>query len=352
MAAPVPAELSELTASWVTAALAEGDRLPFAPEVATVRLERVGQSTGFLGQLARLHLDYRRGEGPSTVIAKLPTLDPGGRSVGRMLDVWTRESRFFAEVAPHCRAKVPDCLYNGAEPEAGRWTLLLEDCGPGQEADQLVGATDAQAAEAVAALARLQAPFWGEPLPFRWMPGFHRPGFEMLQAAMQSALPRFISAYGDRVTPRTLAWLTTFVDQLPRWAAEHEDGPLTLVHADYRLDNLLYGADGTVTIIDWQTALWGPGPMDLASFLATSLTVDRRRHLESALLSEYAVAVGAAAAHVEQVYRSCLLWWMAIFANNLSRLDPSDERSAALFDRMITGTFGAADDWDAGDLLI
>jgi thiamine kinase-like enzyme len=142
-----------------------------------------------------------------------------------------------------------------------------------------------------------------------------------------------------------------FVDQLPGWATAQGRGPLTLVHADYRLDNLLYGADGTVTIIDWQTALWGPGPMDLASFLATSLTMEKRRHLEGALLSEYAVAVGASEHQVETIYRSCLLWWMAIFANNLSRLDPADERAASLFDHMITGTFGAADDWDAGDLL-
>jgi hypothetical protein len=42
---------------------------------------------------------------------------------------------------------------------------------------------------------------------------------------------------------------------------------------------------------------------------------------------------------------------MAIFANNLSRLDPTDPRSVELFDQMITRTFTAADDWDAGDTL-
>ena len=42
---------------------------------------------------------------------------------------------------------------------------------------------------------------------------------------------------------------------------------------------------------------------------------------------------------------------MAIFANNLSRIDPADERGRALFGHMIDRTFRAADDWDAGDLL-
>jgi hypothetical protein len=359
---PVPEILDDLTPAWATAALTEGGRLSTgsAPVVGELRWERIGERTGFLGHLARLHLTYRAGPAvdhdsggpgdhrPVTVVAKLPTTDPGGRVIGRMLDVWARESRFFAEVAGHCRARVPGCWYNGADPERGRWALLLEDCGPGRPADQVDGATEAQAAEAVAALARLQAPFWGRPLPFPWMPSFSRPGFGALQAAIGAALPGFLERYGDRVPPRTLGWLAAFVERLPGWADSIGRQPLTLVHADYRLDNLLYAADGTVTIIDWQTALWGPGAMDVASFLATSVTVDRRRQLEGALLDEYAAGVGVPQVDVIAGYRSCLLWWMAIFANNLSRLDPADIRSAELFDQMIVRTFTAADDWDAG----
>ena len=110
---------------------------------------------------------------------------------------------------------------------------------------------------------------------------------------------------------------------------------------------------GGVTIVDWQTALWGPGPMDLASFLATSLTVEDRRRDEGDLLDHYTAALGGRATRdeVESQYRSCLLWWMAIFANNLSRIDPADERGRALFGHMIDRTYRAADDWDAGQLL-
>ena len=363
MSLPVPSGLADLTVDWVQAALAEGGRLSRPAVLSAVEVTRIGQDTGFLGQLARLSLDYTDdGIGaattapepsPCTLVAKLPTTDPGGRAVGGMLNVWQRESRFFAELAPRCGSVVPGCWYNGADPAADRWALLLEDRGGGPAADQVRGAGAAEAEAAVGALARLQAGFWGEQPPAPWMPSFGRAGFAPLQAAMTGALPIFVERHGHLVPPRTLGWLHTFVERLPTWAAEQGSGPLTLVHADYRLDNLLFATDGRVTIVDWQTALWGPGPMDLASFLATSLTVaDRRRH-EGGLLDHYTAALDGRATReeVEVRYRSCLLWWMAIFANNLSRIDPADERGRALFEHMIDRTYRAADDWDAGQLL-
>jgi aminoglycoside phosphotransferase (APT) family kinase protein len=371
----VPAGLEDLTAGWVEVALTEGGQLDGPVKLRDVERHRIGQATGFLGHLARLTLDYAEPPGrpaaagaaddrPRTVVAKLPTTDPGGRVVGGMLNVWQRESRFFVDLAPRCGPTVPRCWYNGADPAADRWALLLEDRGGGPAADQVRGANDDQATAAVETLARLQAPFWGRPPPVDWLPSFARPGFNPLQAAMASAIPVFTERHGDRVPPRTLEWLRTFVDALPAWAAQQGSGPLTLVHADYRLDNLLFAADGAVTVIDWQTTLFGPGPMDLASFLATSLAVPDRRRLEADLLDTYTATLqvgggriaGAAddamtRAEVERRYRSCLLWWMAIFANNLSRIDPADERGRALFEHMIDRTFRAADDWDAGELL-
>jgi Phosphotransferase enzyme family len=370
---PVPAGLDELTVDWVRGALVEGGRLSGPAALRGVHVTRIGQATGFLGHLARLTLDYgddhpggavpagapgggalpAGAPGPRTLVAKLPTDDPGGRAVGGMLNVWQRESRFFAELAPRCGPLVPGCWYNGADPAADRWALLLEDRGGGPPADQVRGADGSQAEAAVRALARLQADFWGQQPAAAWMPSFGRAGFAPLQAAMSAALPTFVERHGHLVPARTLGWLAAFVDGLPAWAAEQGSGPLTLVHADYRLDNLLFAADGAVTIVDWQTALWGPGPMDLASFLATSLTVEDRRRDEARLLDHYTAALEghATRADVEAGYRTCLLWWMAIFANNLSRIDPADERGRALFEHMIDRTYRAADDWDAGDLL-
>ena len=58
--------------------------------------------------------------------------------------------------------------------------------------------------------------------------------------------------------------------------------PWTLVHADHRVDKLLFGdpANDEVVVLDWQTVAGGPGGYDLAYLLGGSL-VSRammRRH--------------------------------------------------------------------------
>jgi aminoglycoside phosphotransferase (APT) family kinase protein len=58
--------------------------------------------------------------------------------------------------------------------------------------------------------------------------------------------------------------------------------PRTIVHRDFRVDNLLFGDGVTappVTVVDWQTVGRGPAASDVAYFLGASLrTADRRAH--------------------------------------------------------------------------
>jgi hypothetical protein len=91
--------------------------------------------------------------------------------------------------------------------------------------------------------------------------------------------------------------------------------------------------------------------MDLTSFLATSLTVEHRRAWEDELIGRYAAEVGAAADDVRERVRSHLLWWMALYANNLSQIEPGDERGRSLFEQMVVGTYTAAVDHRVGELL-
>jgi hypothetical protein len=336
MTSDVPAGPDELTAAWLSEALGR--------PVAIAGVERIGEETGFLGVVARVDLD----DG-TALVAKFPTPDAAGRAVGRMLNVWAREAAFYADLAPSLGDTVPRCLHSAADTAADRWCLLLEDLG-GSEADQVTGATPDQARRAVETLAAVHRRFGAGARPAPWLPGFDRPGFGALQDAMREAVPGFVAAYRGRVPAETLGWLTRFVEHLPEWAETQGGGPLTLVHADFRLDNLIVTAD-RVRVVDWQTALWGPGPMDLASFLATSVTIEARRAVEAELLAAYAAGTGTQVGDVDRSYRSSLCWWMAIFANNLSRIDPGAGRATALFDQTILRTFTAAADRDAGALL-
>ncbi len=69
-----------------------------------------------------------------------------------------------------------------------------------------------------------------------------------------------------------------------------------LVHGDYRLDNMLFGAQDAprrFVAVDWQTVGWGPVMTDASYFLGSSLTVEDRRANEEALVREYYDALHA-----------------------------------------------------------
>lgn len=365
----VPGSFADLTADWIAAALRHGPG-PAAGNagggldvaVVDVTVEPFGASVGLLGDLARVHIDVREpNSGPSSVIVKLPASDPGGRQVGSMLRAWAREVAFYQELAPASPgARVPRCYYAGADPAAERWVVVLEDC-PAVAVDPAVGATEAQATAAVDALAQFHRTWWERGRDFEWMPGFDTTGVGGLQAAWLDALPEFRRRYGHVTPGPTAEWVERFATILPDWSDRTARAPLTVVHADYRLDNLLFapgsGAETVVvTMIDWQTALRGPGAMDLTSFCATSLTIGDRRAAEADLIARYlsGLAIGGVEVDPERFaisYDENLLWWMGQFANNLARLEPDDADTQGALDTMIERTYTAALDRNVGRLL-
>jgi aminoglycoside phosphotransferase (APT) family kinase protein len=65
---------------------------------------------------------------------------------------------------------------------------------------------------------------------------------------------------------------------------------LTIVHGDYRLDNLLFGGrDGAVpvAVVDWQTVATGPAMSDVAYFIGAGLLPGDRRAHEEALVRDH-----------------------------------------------------------------
>jgi hypothetical protein len=176
--------------------------------------------------------------------------------------------------------------------------VLLGDANPAVVGDEIRGATAAQARLAVTELARLQGPLFSDP-KLGDAPWLHRdaPINQPLITALYAA---FVDRYGDQIAPRHRAVCERLVDgfdaYLAEEAADNRNGNFHgLVHGDYRLDNMLFGAAGAdrpLTVVDWQTVTWGPAMTDLAYFLGCALpVVDRRAHYD-ALLQAYHAALG------------------------------------------------------------
>ena len=361
----LPATVDEISSEWLGAALADGGLNAGLGEVdvTSVDIEPFGAGTAFLGSLARLTITYgdTGQDTPRTLIAKLPTTDPGAHAVGSFLGVWFREAMFYSRLAEHLpeTVSVPKCFFNAFDDTTGHTVLLLSDAAPALLADQVHGATAEQVTAAVDALAAFQSTWWGVPRSpiVDWMPGIDAPAMPGgLQATVTSTLDAFEAKFGDVLPTESVRINRQFAHRLSEWLAHIGSHPLTIAHADYRLENMLFHQDGVVTIIDWQTAMYTGGVTDLAFLLGSSLDVELRRSTENDLLARYKDKLAehgvdrSLLLHVEADYRTSMLWWMAMVGNNLSGVETKDERSHALFNTMLNRLHTAALDLESASV--
>jgi len=276
----------ELTSEWLAQALGTGPITGFD-------VESIG--TGQMSDSRRVRIDYAPGPdaGPPSVVLKTASADQSSRATGVGLGVYEREVRFYRELAPRIGGPLAECHLAVIDPVEGWFTLLLEDVAPATQGDQIAGCGIEDARLAIHELARLHAPVFADPQlgATPWL----NQTMVLTQAMLTQLLPAFIERYGDRVTPEHRAVCERFVASLDAWVADRQP-PLGLVHGDYRLDNMLFGAaqaSRRFVAVDWQTVGWGPVMTDAAYFLGGSLTVEDRRELEQPLLRQYFQALHA-----------------------------------------------------------
>lgn len=284
----IPTGVDEITAAWLTEALRSGGRASSA-SVTSFDAETVGEGKGFMSQVARLSLEYdvRDGDLPRTLIAKLPSVDPEIKAITD----YQRELRFYEEIASSVGIETPDRYYSATDPETGRAVLLMEDLSHTRLGDSLAGCSIAEARLAARLLAGFQARWWDSPELERldWMP-LKTDAAGLYQEIYSDAWLMLLQKAGSHM-PDGLIRLAERMEPQIRQVRDRLSGhPRTIVHGDYRLDNLFFGAhDGRPTIIaiDWEFCTRGRGTYDLAVFISEAFSPEARRNEEMDLLRLY-----------------------------------------------------------------
>jgi hypothetical protein len=259
--------------------------------VAGVDVEPLG--TGQMCDCYRLTLRYGRGaEGPPALVAKVPAADPTSRATGRALGIYEIEVRFYQQLAPQLLVHTPEAHYADIDDdgERTRFVLLLEDLAPARPGDQLAGCTVEQAEAALHELVLLHAPRWDDP-QLRRVPWLHKDP-EVRRQMLAAMLPGVWDQFRERYGAHLEADVHTAGEALFGRLDEHlggELGPWTIVHGDFRLDNLLFhpDAEARVGVVDWQMCTHGPALDDVAYFLGAGLHGDERRAAEEDLVRQY-----------------------------------------------------------------
>jgi hypothetical protein len=290
-AAPALVSADDLTPDWCTAALA-----PVIGPARVVSCEMEAIGTGQLAETVRLTLAYDRpGAGPASCVAKVTARSPGSRTAARVNRCYETEVGFYRDLAPTVAVRRPHCHHAVHDPATGAYTVLLEDVAGARTGDQLAGCTVDEVALAVEAMGALHASRWGDPalasLP--WLVRLGEPAAVARLGELTALVaPRFLRRHGGALDPEVAA----LVERLPALVPGHLAGPggaRTVVHGDFRADNLLFGA-GAVTVIDWQTVALGPGVGDLSYLLGASVPTGVRRGCERDVVGIYRGVLRAA----------------------------------------------------------
>ncbi|HZQ32115.1 MAG TPA: aminoglycoside phosphotransferase family protein [Mycobacterium sp.] len=281
-ALPIPRRPTDVTPEWLSAAVG-GD-------VHAVEVTPVG--TGQTGATYRISATYAANPTglPETFVIKLPTQDDAVR--GGVVLGYLSEVAFYARVADKMAVPTPHCFYSDITDDGSDFALLLADMSPAEQGDQITGSTPEEARLAVVALAGLHGPSWCDPMWLELaevampMPG-NIDGAKGLGDIARMAVDMTLEKLGEKVPAADQETARAAMDVVTPWLMAEPDR-YSLMHGDYRLDNLLFDPDRTqVTVVDWQTLGVGLPARDLSYFAATSLVPDLRAAVEQQLVDVY-----------------------------------------------------------------
>lgn len=277
----IPRYPDDVTADWLAGVL--------DADVSAVEVTAVG--TGQTGATYRVAVDYAANPGalPDTFVIKLPAADDAVRD--RVVFGYRSECAFYASVADRVQVPIPQVYHCDISEDASNYALLLSDQAPATQGDQLAGCGETQARLAATAIAGLHGPTWGQR---EWLTF---PGLPMSTVSDEAkkGLGDVAVMSADITVEKLGAKLSatdgqTFVEAMSLvtpWL-QNDFGRFSLIHGDYRLDNMLFHPDGKqIWVVDWQTLGVGLPARDLSYFAATSLEPDVRARVERDLVGDY-----------------------------------------------------------------
>jgi hypothetical protein len=348
-----PRTLDDFTPEWMSELL--------GARVTGVRSEHIAVGEGFTSVLARLNLTYDGdvGDGPQTVIAKLPSEEPGAVALGQLLKLWEREARFYSDVAPTLPVRTAHVYFSGGDEESGLFTVVMEDLSRYRVGNQVAGATKEDAEAAIDWLAPFHARWWGKDDlgAFGWLPHVKTdPMFQGLQPMLEGVWPAYIEKFQDLVPEQALQWVEQSKSRLTELLIDDPVTP-TIIHSDYRLDNLFFTGEEVIPV-DWQAPAVGQALYDVAYFLQTCVDPELRRTIERGILERWSAGLAAAGVKAPsgdelwEEYRRMTLVVMLVSALLFGQLDFTvNERAGELARACALRVMTAGVDLGAGEFV-
>ena len=356
---PMPRSVDDVTPDWLTAALRSRGR---DVVVGRIRRRTLGEGAGMLSAVELLELDYERGDGPSSMVLKMPTSNDANRTIALTYDVYRREVVFYRDVAALTPAATPEVYFAELEDRETA-VLLIEDMSQYRLGDQIEGCGPAAAELCMVEVGELHATFWNdvdrpelELIPFLF-PSYSSDA--LVQGASAGWDP-MIELFGDFVPDHLQGLKSRYLAAIPRMQEWMTTPPLTLVHGDFRVDNLCFGTRSghvPVAAFDWQSCLRSKAVFDLGFFMSGSVPIEDRRAHERDLLARWHETLCHAGVRDYSLdvawedYRRSILYVWTLVVVIAGTLDSSNERARAWITQLLERSVAAIEDLGLVDLL-
>ena len=273
---------SQVTSEWLTRVLQYAG---IDGRVDSFNAKSIG--TGQVGENVRFEL---QGSGaiPRTVVGKFPSSDPVSRQTGIDLGNYIREVHFYRNLQDSVDIQTPHDLFSAIDEKTHDFVVVMEDLAPGQQGDQIAGCSIEQAELALTELARLHGPRWGDETLL--VPDLVVASDEdraiNIKGMYDLLAPGFVDRYGARLDENETEMVRQVGEHMMAYSMNYR-GPLTLIHIDYRLDNMMFGGPYPLAVVDWQSIAFGCALNDAAYFVGTSVREEERAGAEKSLLQNY-----------------------------------------------------------------
>jgi len=311
--------------------------------------------TGQLSRMARFSLDWLTGDGPASVLVKLPSAVGSTREMAFRRDVYRKECEFYRTAVTDLEVITPLPFHVHFDGDALDFAIVMEDVTTHTAGDQLSGTSIAGIEAALVQAAALHSGCWGQTSAAAF-DVFHEDvaaAVARTERAFPSRADKILDRWAGLIEPDVVEFVQRFAPVVGAWRRQCSP-PVTLVHGDFRPDNLLFGPAGDsrpIVVVDWQLAKIGLPAIDVAFLIGGALSSDQRRDYESQLIETYLLSLGDRGIEVVSDsflndYALSTIHGIVVAISAAATVDRT-ERGEALLSTMLNRHGRHAIEWDA-----
>ena len=350
----IPETMADVSPQWVEECVGWG-------KLKNINLVPMGEGVGMMSSMSIIELEWEDSKDlPSSLVLKLAAENDTNRAVSQQFNLYLKEVSYYKDLAPRTTARSP-LVYASEIDEEHNVFLLMEDVSSYRMGSQVEGATLEECELCVDFLANLHASFWNQLSDVEWLPNMSgSDNATNMALGCEAGWPQLQEIFGEFVPDNIEAMRERYLAAIPTLQAKLDQHPKTLIHGDFRMDNMLFGQapeHDALLVVDFQGPLKGNGIHDVAYLLSHSAKTDVRREHERDLIERYAnglITAGIKHYSVEKAwndYRVGVLYSWTVAVVIAGTMDPANERGFAWMSKMVERNALAINDLNCLDLL-